>query len=208
MSAVQQALDAFEREFQRFEAREKALYDPSTGAQIYSDVIHEQKLAEALQPLQEAATRAEELAGRLEGEAQALESEEEGGRPIDYLDDATIARANTRREFVKEEIEGLVFPALMKRLAEVRRRGDKADLFLYSRYGVDRLEGLELGQRADLAATLREMEQALLPEGKASVFRQKRLEAQQLRALRSKLWQVDGTMEQQIAAKRASYSEI
>lgn len=119
------------------EARALAAYD-ARGAEIVAAV--ERAVAEAEQELVKL----------------------EGASPLDRLSEAELARANARREFVREDAAELPPDVLAQRIRAALVAGDKADLVLWDRYAGKRVAALPAGQnRLDLATVLREVEERL-----------------------------------------------
>ncbi len=203
---VKRTLETYEQELERFEWNKSALYDTETGAQIYSDAEHEKRLQEALQPLHATAAKVRELARELETEARELEIADAGGDIMDGLDDATIARANVRAAFVKEEVESLSLHSnLARRLKQVKQRGDAAELFLYARYAKGRLDDFRAHERAELQELIEAMEQLLQPQDSPRAkAEQKRLQARALSDATRELFRVDGSLERAKREARAS----
>ncbi len=203
---VKRTLETYQQALERFQTNKSALYDAETGAQIYSDTEHEKRWQEALKPLHAAAAKARELARELETEARELEIADAGGDIMDGLDDATIVRANARQPFVKEEVESLSPQSnLVRRLKQVKQRGDAAELFLYARYARGRLDDFRANERLELMELLDAMEKKLQPQDSPRAkAAQKRMQARALSDATRDLFRVDGSFERAKQEARAS----
>ncbi len=168
------------------------------GQPVYTAEHHEKRLAEALAPAQSLAEQLVEKAHEMEQAAARVEAVLEGGDPTDWLEPAEMERAASLREFVMEEVKAARYSELAQRLRNVQAQGDKARVFLYTRYAAERLNDYQPAERAELVPLISEMRSSLIP---ATFERDKKqaearlADARRLRSMAGRVHEVDGTNE-------------
>ncbi len=93
------------------------------GERIYSDAQHDVLAESYRRERDEEFAELERKAERLEKSAAAAREAAAGADPIDYFDMEAIQEAGARREFVREEAEGLSLPALTARIKRAAHSG-------------------------------------------------------------------------------------
>jgi len=130
----QQADSASERR----EREEAALYRED-GSKVYGEEEHAERLAVIT------SRRDADIAGLVEqsekavSEARTRVESIENRDPLDRLSEDELARAGSRRSFVKEDAEDLPLDELAKRIMVATAGGDKAMIALWSRYASRRV---------------------------------------------------------------------
>jgi hypothetical protein len=126
-------LDAAQADFARtvtkFEADKKSLFRPD-GAKRYGDKEHGERLATALQPVEEAAGYVKEVADAAIDAAASAKAVQYAD-PISSLNDAELQRAYYLRPFVQDAVESMRLDQLAQRLGAVVAAGNKAEIAVY-----------------------------------------------------------------------------
>lgn len=130
----QQADDASGRR----EREEAALYR-GDGSKVYGEEEHAERLAAITSRRDETIAGLVEQAERATSEARARVENIENRDPLDRLSEDELARAGSRRAFVKEDAEDLPMDELAKRVQAATADGDKAVRALWGRYASRRV---------------------------------------------------------------------
>lgn len=146
-------LTASQTALQKLEAGRAKLLN-NDGSRIYSDAEHEIRATQLLEEfnteVEALVTQAEQRASSVEAAAANLQAD-----PTAHLKPEELQAANLRAEFVREEAASLPLPQLLTRCQEAIAAGDKAGLFLWSRYAGQRLDTvMEQLRAADVPPTL------------------------------------------------------
>ena len=100
------------------------------GQPIYTPDIHQEQVARALAPLQQAVDEAIVYSGRAQDEAKKLEALQHAD-PLSALSTEDLQRLNAARSLAQADIEGLSPLELQARLLTVANSGDKVSQMLH-----------------------------------------------------------------------------
>ena len=122
-----------DRAVQQLERDRAGLYRPDGQPKFAPAEMaeREQLLSEGVRRAIAAADQAVVVAT---AEAERVKAAAASPDPSTWLSADELGSANSRREFVREDVAGLALPALEKRLAGVVADGDRVAAFLHARY--------------------------------------------------------------------------
>jgi hypothetical protein len=130
---------AIENAAATYEANHAKLFT-APGQPVYSPETHAAKVAELQtnfnQAIEAKAAAADEKIATLQTELTLATAQTD---PMASLTPDELAAANARREFVKEDVEAASWQELAHRLELILIRGDRAEIFLLSRYASTRV---------------------------------------------------------------------
>ncbi len=127
------------------------LYDPSTGAKVFSPEQHAQQVSRILAEFDEAvAPQVRVVKTRKANAERSLQALESG--PESALSTEELTRAAAMRDFVREDADRLPLQTLAERMRAAEAAGDRVQQFLWSHYAQQRAAA-EQGQPAGLQDT-------------------------------------------------------
>lgn len=135
----------------RFEEGKRRLY--RNGQQLFSDEVHRDEMDKLARErngvLFEIESEAREISAGVAGAVERLENSD----PADLLSAEELEKANARRAFALDQVDGLSAGDLRKRLDSVLASGDRANIFAYLVAGRHRRERIMERQRERAASS-------------------------------------------------------